>query len=181
MTRRPPIDEPNFPFVFLFRHGPISNSWFLISTECSIRGSSVSRVARILDRRPNGAFKPNIFIQLYDSLVFDDKKTFSLEENRSQSLKTSWKNCQLSYFKPFITVSRVSFKIPLEETRVNWKKGLAVKIRHRSRKKVEVTKRFTWRFHEGKEGKEARFEKQDVADENFARDNYKYEAEKDVR
>lgn len=36
-------------------------------------------------------------------------------------------------------------------------------------------------FHEGKEGKEARFEKQDVADENFARDNYKYEAEKDVR
>lgn len=65
--------------------------------------------------------------------------------------------------------------------RVNWKKGLAVKIRHRSRKKVEVTKRFTWRFHEGKEGKEARFEKQDVADENFARDNYKYEAEKDVR
>ena len=64
----------------------------------------MSRVARILDRRPNGAFKPNIFIQLYDSLVFDDKKTFSLEENRSQSLETSWKNCQLSYFEPFINL-----------------------------------------------------------------------------
>lgn len=35
-------------------------------------------------------------------------------------------------------------------------------------------------MREGKEGKKARFVKQDVADENFARDNYKYEAEKDV-
>lgn len=134
---------------------------------------------------------------MYDSFVFDKKtfpfkRTSPLQEDRSQSTKTYRRriaNSRISW-KSFITVfaSRVSFKIPFEEMRKKLIEGMvkAVKSRHRSRKKVRLPVACCDDCPSnarGKRGKRARFEKQDVADEreNFARDNYKYEAEKDVR
>lgn len=69
---------------------------------------------------------------MYDSFVFDKKtfplkRTSSLQEDRSQSTKTYRRriaNSRISW-KSFITVfaSRVSFKIPFEEMRVDRRNG----------------------------------------------------------
>lgn len=132
---------------------------------------------------------------MYDSFVFDKKtfplkRTSSLQEDRSQSTKTYRRriaNSRISW-KSFITVfaSRVSFKIPFEEMRVDRRNGKGGKESPPFTEEVRLPVACCDDCPSnarGKRGKRARFEKQDVADEreNFVRDNYKYEAEKDVR
>lgn len=121
----------------------------------------MSRVARILDRRPNGPLSQISLYRFrcYDSFVFDKKtfpfkRTSPLQEDRSQSTKTYRRRIANSCisWKSFITVfaSQVSFKIPFEEMRVNRRNGKGGK------ESPPFTEEGTFAraMREGKEGKE---------------------------
>lgn len=157
----------------------------------------MSRVARILDRRPNG---PLSQISLYrfrcTILSFSIRKLFLL------NARPPFKRIDLNRLKLIVEelptlafrgnllllYSHLGFPLKFHSKKCELIEGTvkAVKSRHRSRKKVRLPVACCDDCPSnarGKRGKRARFEKQDVADEreNFARDNYKYEAEKDVR
>ena len=129
---------------------------------------------------------------MYDSFVFD-KKTFPFKRTSPfkridlNRLKLIVEELPTLAFRGnlLLLYSHLGFPLKFHSKKCELIEGM-VKSRHRSRKKVRLPVACCDDCPSnarGKRGKRARFEKQDVADEreNFARDNYKYEAEKDVR